>query len=75
MESPPQAGESLGLGAGELSLGMARGARGGVARMNQGHSKEEAGAPQWAEVGEGREAPEQGKGRIGGSGARARVSC
>ena len=73
MESPPQASESLGLGAGEQSLGMAQGVGGCVVRMNQEHAKVEA--SHWAEVRDCQEAPEWGKGRIGGFGGEERVSC
>lgn len=50
MESPPQASESLGLGAGEQSLGMSQGVR-GCAMMNQECAGAEVGASQWAEAG------------------------
>lgn len=39
MESPPQASESLGLGAGEQSFRMSQGVRGCVVMMNQEHAK------------------------------------
>lgn len=63
MESPPQASESLSLGAREQSLGMPQGVAGCVVRKHE-HAKVEAGASPRAEVGGGHGGV---KGRVGGS--------
>lgn len=73
MESPPQASESLGLGAGEQSFRMSQGVRGCVVMMNQEHAKVGAGASCWAEVGDGEEVTEGG--REGSEGLGPKEGC